>query len=481
VSDRTLPARPSLEQYKKQAKDLLKRCKAGDAAALERIKRHHARFSRSSDVALRAAKLALADMQHVIAREHSFDSWPSFASEIEARSRTIPVQVWAEAERALVAGDVATLDQLLKRHPRLRKERPQSSWLGDLMPDYTSGDARAIVARNHEFASWHEFEAFAAALRDPTSSVARFEAAVDAIVVGDVQKLERSLRDDPELIRARSKRKHRSALLHYVGSNGVESWRQRTPRNVAAVAKRLLEAGAEVDAVADMYGGSKTLGLAATSMHPAQAGVLDELLDVLVAHGAAIAGPGLVNSCLANGRKTGAEMLARRGAPLDLEGAAGVGRLDLVQNYFDDSGKLGPRATPVQMRDAFTWACEFGRADVVEFLLGRGMDVTARLRHHGQTGLHWAAVGGHVSTVHSLLRHGAPVDAADETWGGTPIAWALHGWSEPQPDADREAPYEVVALLVAAGATVMPAWLEDEKLARDPRMLAALRGAGSSA
>ncbi|HEY5568023.1 MAG TPA: ankyrin repeat domain-containing protein [Gammaproteobacteria bacterium] len=477
MADSNLPARPNLEQYKKQAKELLKRCKAGDAASLQRIKRQHPRFAKSGDAALRAAKLALADMQLVIAREHGFQSWASFADEVAARGSGVAPHVWKEAEDAVVDGDIAALERLLAQHPQIRKARPQSSWLGGLTPDYSSRDARTIIARNHEFAAWPEFAAFAEALRDKSSPVARFEAAVDAIIAGDVAALERLLRDDPELIRARSKRKHRSMLLHYVGSNGVESWRQRTPKNIASIARLLLEAGADVDAVADMYGGSKTLGLAATSMHPAQAGVLDELVDVLVEYGAAIVGPGLVNGCLANGRRIGAEMLARRGAPLDFEGAAGVGRLDLVRGFFDGDGTSTRIATAAQLRDAFTWACEFGRADVVEFLLAQGMDVSARLKHHGQTGLHWAACGGHVDTVKALLRRGAPVDANDETWGGTPLAWTLFAWNDPPPDVASHRYYEVVALLVAAGATVAPEWLQDERVAHDARMLAALDAA----
>ena len=44
-------------------------------------------------------------------------------------------------------------------------------------------------------------------------------------------------------------RSHRATLLHYVGANGVEDYRQRSPQNAVAVAEALLAAGAEVDAV----------------------------------------------------------------------------------------------------------------------------------------------------------------------------------------------------------------------------------------
>jgi hypothetical protein len=183
------------------------------------------------------------------------------------------------------------------------------------------------------------------------------------------------------------------------------------------------------------------------------AGVQDELMQCLLDAGAAIDGNSwnIVNGCLANGRSSAAEFLASRGARLDLEGAAGVGRLDLVESFFNPDGTLKPTATKAQMKDGFTWACEFGRTNVVDFLLRMGMDVAARLKHHGQTGLHWAAGGGHVDTVKLLLERNAPVDAKDETWGGTPLSWALFGGNNPTPGTTPERYAQVVALLVSAG------------------------------
>ena len=92
-----LPARPSLEQYKKQAKDLLKAFKAvparqsGDPQAIRRIKKHHPRLGKMPETELRVAKFALADAQLVVAREHGFESWPKFSKLVEAltRARTV--------------------------------------------------------------------------------------------------------------------------------------------------------------------------------------------------------------------------------------------------------------------------------------------------------------------------------------------------------------------------------------------------------
>ena len=223
----------------------------------------------------------------------------------------------------------------------------------------------------------------------------QFEAAVDAIVSGDLATLKKLLSENPELVRARSTREHRSTLLHYVSANGVEDFRQKTPKNIVEITKLLLKAGADVNAESDAYGGrSTTLGLTATSWHPEDAGVQLPLMELLIDHGAIIDGPdggSAVNGCLHNGRGEAAEFFASRGARLDLEGAAGVGRLDVVKSFFNDDGSLKPPATQQQMKDGFAWACQFGRTSVVDFLLQRGMDVDAKLKHDGQTGLHWAA------------------------------------------------------------------------------------------
>src|SRR5436309_4966003 len=358
---RELPDRPNLDQYKKQAKELVKAAKAGDARAFVLMREHHPRLKQLPEDQLHRTKFALADAQLVVARAHGFDSWPKFAKHIEAITSESSSRIWT-----------------------------------------------------------------------------------------------------------------------------------RTPKNIVKVAEALLDAGADINATADMYGGgSATLGLAATSIHPVTAGVQDELMAFLLARGASRGGDKgtaawskLINACHANGRPGAAEFLARRADGLDLEAAAGVGRLDIVKAFFDANGRLTANATKKQMEDGFTWACEYGRTDVVEFLLQRGMDVAAKLRHHRQTGMHWAAYGGYADTVRVLLRHKAPVNVKDDTFEGTPLGWALYAWAGGGPHAGDRRYYDVVKLLVAAGATVATEWLnEDERdfpiakrIREDSVMRAALGG-----
>ncbi|HAB17680.1 MAG TPA: hypothetical protein DCE44_14650 [Verrucomicrobiales bacterium] len=260
----------------------------------------------------------------------------------------------------------------------------------------------------------------------------------------------------------------------------MESWRQKTPANAVEIANLLLDAGAEVDAMADMYGGSTTLGLVATSIHPLQAGVQNALIEALLGRGAATdhaqaAGnrQGVVNGCLANGRPGAAEYLAERGARLDLEGAAGVGRIGVVKEFFREDGQLKSGATREQAQSGLQWACQYGRTAVAEFLLERGLD--GGELHRGQTALHWAAYGGHADIVKALLRHGPAVDLRDEAFGNTPLGWALYGWTHPPIEGTSGRFYEVVAALTAAGATVEPQNLPTAKVAADPKMAAALR------
>jgi ankyrin repeat protein len=302
-----------------------------------------------------------------------------------------------------------------------------------------------------------------------------FNAAVDAIINGDSAALSRLLRANPELVRFRSTGPHRSTLLHYVSANGVEDVLQKTPKNIVEIANLLLDAGADVNAESDAYGGHSTaLNLTATSCHPENAGVQIELMTLLLERGARI-GDSDVNACLHNGRGAAAEFLAARGGSLDLEGAAGVGRLDLVERWFDADGRLRSPATRDQMADGFAWACEYGRTSVVAYLLDRGIRADEKLRQHGQTGLHWAAYGGHANIVKLLLERGAPVDTRDDTYHGTPLGWALHRWSTLAESARSERCYETVALLVRAGAKPDPP-RNDAAIRSDSRMAAALRG-----
>lgn len=288
------------------------------------------------------------------------------------------------------------------------------------------------------------------------STADKFELAVDAIVSGNIDELKVLLKVNPELIHERSARPHNAMLLHYTAANGVEDERQKTPKNIVEITKLLLASGAEVDA--ETHGGT-TLGLVATSCHPRLAGVQIELLETLIAHSASVDGaPGGWNPLLAslhNGRPEAAFYLAQKGAKLDLEGAAGVGRLDVVRIYFKDDGSLKDTATQKQMESGFRWACEYGRNEVVEFLLDKGIDIQTG-ENTDMTGLHWAIVGAQLDTIRLLLKRGASLKALN-VYGGDALSqvfWCITNHTHMQKEYTA-----VIELILASGADIVPGYL----------------------
>jgi ankyrin repeat protein len=355
-----LPPRPDIDHYRKLAKDLQRACRSGSggSAAVHEWARH-----------------------------------------------------WIEALTRLpgVAAEPAAIDHTVRDI-----ERRWAKWATpERIERCLLTDAQYFVALEHGFASWPKFVNHLAGLSDTSSPIFLFEAATDAIVAGDVVTLRALLRAHPELARARSTREHHSTLLHYVSANGVEHYRQKTPANIVELTQVLIEAGADVNAESNAYGGGSTaLGLTATSIHPENAGVQTALLELLLGAGATTARDLTIRGCLANGQGDAARFFADRGLPMDLEEAAGVGRLDVVRRYIDADGTLRNGATQEQLESGFRYACGFGHIDVATFLLDGGVDPNVA-NEEGQTALHWTAFGPHLEVARLLLARGARREVRD--------------------------------------------------------------------
>lgn len=93
----------------------------------------------------------------------------------------------------------------------------------------------------------------------------------------------------------------------------------------------------------------------------------------------------------------------------------------------------------------------------------------------GETALHWAALLGEDRLAGRLIESVDP-NLKDKKYKSSSLGWAVHGWCNP-PAGNHGRQLEVVRLLVAAGATVEPEWMESEKIASSPAMLAALKAA----
>jgi ankyrin repeat protein len=400
-----LPLRPNPERYKKLAKDLIKACKSDDPDAI-------------GDWAEAWVKMRVKRSGMELKRKES-----------------VAIRRWTEQVESFAQRTLLNQDGLQCR----------------------LADAHLVIARSHGFASWPTFSKHVDELSRRSSLVAKFETAADAICNGDVKTLKRLLAQEPRLIHSRSTREHKATLLHYVSANGVEGYRQKTPRNIVEIAQVLLNDGAEVNAEADVYGGgATTLGLVATSVHPFRAGVQNPLMQILLDHGADIdhetSGGNFqsaVAGALANGRGEAAVFLADRGARLDLESAAGVGRLDVVKGFFNADGRLKRKTPRKQLQSALKGACAWGRLNVVEFLLDKDVDLSID-KGDGQTPLHCAAIGGQLETIKFLLKHNAPLEVRN-MYGGTVLGQTL--WSAAH-GGDPKLYAEIIKVLIAAGAKI---------------------------
>ena len=288
--------------------------------------------------------------------------------------------------------------------------------------------------------------------------------------------IQRLLRHHRDLVLARSARPHHATLLHYVSANGVEDVRQKTPPNAVVVATALLEAGAEVDASADTYGGGPQqtpLNLLVSSAHPARAGLQAALVDVLADFGAAVDGVeddgSPLQTALAYHYPHAGERLVARGARVDsILTAAGLGRVDLVDQFIGPDGELRagvplppanglgvPHEGQAHAEVALVWAAALGHANVVTFLADRGVRLSAT-DHRGFSALHWAAFQGHRDVINVLLARRAPLEIRNvyggtvlgqTVWAATHVDGVFHGATFTRVDY---AP--IVERLLAAGA-----------------------------
>src|SRR5438093_5624520 len=116
TTSKSLPARPSLESLRKQAKKLARDITAGDAGAIARAR-----------VQLPNVDLPLTqrNAQLVMAREYGHTGWQDLTAEVSKRLGGGLEWAAAQARRVIHDNDVERLKQLLAEYPALL------SWQGD--------------------------------------------------------------------------------------------------------------------------------------------------------------------------------------------------------------------------------------------------------------------------------------------------------------------------------------------------------------
>ena len=454
-----LPARPDLEQLRKQAKDLLKSVHAGQPDALRRFREHHPEQL--------PASISLADAQLVLAREHGFASWPKLKEHIHAvlLETRDPLELFKDAFHA---DDAVLFAKLLERYPAIKARLNEPIGPFD-SPVIIHAKSRAMLdvllaagADINGKSRWWAggFGLLHGAPPELAAYAIERGGFVDvhaAARLGLKERLRELLAADPSLVHAR-------------GGDG------QTPLHFAAnveIVEALLAHGADPD-VRDVDHEST----------PAQ-WMLGERMEI-------------------------AQFLVRRGCWTDLLLAAAVGDLELVRRHLDaDPARIHlrvddahfPKANPRSGGTIYQWtlgwhssahevARKFGRTDVLALLLERspvelkllalalghdaagvngllatnpevvrhlsletqrqvahaarnndtaavrlmleaGWPVDAKGQHQG-TALHWAAFHGNLEMVEAILPHRPPLDLPDADHKAPPIGWATfgseHGW-----------------------------------------------------
>ena len=481
---KSLPPRPSLEQLKKQAKDLLKSHASGTDESLARIRENHPHFDNAARSELQNAKFSLSDAQLVIAREYGFASWPKLKEHIRSvqLETSDPLELLKQAFRD---DDSELVRAVLECTPevRARINEPIASFDSPAITHVRSRemldvllDAGAdINAKSRWWAGG--FGLLHGATPDLAAYAIQRGALVDihaAARLGMIDRVRELVSSHPSLVHARGG--DGQTALHFAVS--VE------------IAEFLLDHGAEIDA--------RDVDHEST---PAQYMVRD--------------------------RQPVAACLVRHGCKTDILLAAALGREDLVRRHLDTdpecirvrvSNEHFPMITHKSGGTIYQWtlgwyvsayevAKEFGHDQILgllnerspadvrlvaagwaadEFaitqLLAENPGLVARLSkadqrqlahaarnnnlpavrtmlaagwpldvtgQHRATPLHWAAFHGNAEMVEEILRYKPPLECTDADFNGTPLRWAIHGSKNGWHCDDGNYPAAVEALLNA--------------------------------
>ncbi|HET9524892.1 MAG TPA: ankyrin repeat domain-containing protein [Pyrinomonadaceae bacterium] len=275
---------------------------------------------------------------------------------------------------------------------------------------------------------------------------AKFHPAMKAVKAGDLETFKELIAKDPSLATSRSTRSH-PTLLQCVVLDGKDG-----PHNVE-MARILIDAGAELN---EPFGATASMDNRACA-------------ELLLDHGAAIDGTGgwspLEEALYWNSKNVIALLLERGAKVQNLRTAAGLGRTDLIESYFNADGTLKPEAGKINwpwgdleaiersnhdprgkqsladcvkswsqdqqgiVNNAFVFACMHGHIEAAKLLLEKGADINAIPGgfDYAGTGLHYAALNGHRAMVEFLLAQGADRTIKDTKVGSTAAGWAEYG------------------------------------------------------
>ena len=427
---RPLPARPSLEYARKEAKALLRRLRAGDPDALDRFREYHP--------LLAPHDARLADTQLVVAREHGFASWPKLVRYMDDVERQQQAHVQVHHDQSYFEGYV---QHLLAQHRE--RGRAAGRTLAAYVPRFYGlsvddvfahvvheDEARLAAARAHGAPSWEvllDRGGHDARTRTPPWDIDPMRLAANAMETGDVRALEQVVEAHPELLNPsehdislgrtlmgtalvvvqRVGAATMQPIIDWLASHGFYSQRELDMRLCGHV-------GMTVDEVNDLL----ERGANPRATAPNGIPVLDHAI-VRYWNGDAV------------------DIIAAPTTPRDAFWiAAGLGNVEGVHRFFDRNGKLtraayrdrpdfvavGARGFMPQLPDAddeevlveaLLIATLNQRTTVIEYLTSRGAPVNSLV--FGTSLITIAAGNAMTTAAECLVRCGADIDLRG--WG----------------------------------------------------------------
>jgi ankyrin repeat protein len=493
VSD-SLPDRPDLGQLRRRAKELRDAARAGDAAAVQRLVRHHP-TPPTGPVRLAAAQL-------VIARELGFPSWPALTAALEAG---------AAARRTLAAFLADSVDDRMRQAAGILRADPviaerslaAAAVLGDAaaVRAHLAADPGAAVALDEE-RGWPPL-LYACYSRWPRVEPDRAPGLAEVVRLLLAAGADANTNDGGQ-------RRYHSALRGSVEVNNPD------------VTEALLNAGAHPDPgqpIADatahrdlrclrllLSHGARVastwaVGAAVFNDNPGAAALVLDALATAGGSPASAAGPARAASAAsdelpdaaANASVAVVEALLNAGADPQATDSEGISALRLAV-------RAGRSETAAKLRafgavedgtevDRFLGACLNADRPAVERLLADHPDLPGRLtnqdravicqaaesrpaetlalmlefgfspnaRRFGETPLHGAAYHGNAAAVRVLLEAGAEVDARDERFESAALTFATVGSGERSGEPGDWT--GTVRRLIEAGASTHGVWL----------------------
>jgi hypothetical protein len=440
---RTLPANPSHEHLRKQAKRLAKTQDLKLAAAQRRLATEYgysswaalmrvvdgasaARKTQSASLSIAAAQADEASVRTLLARGEPADGltgdrplWHVCASEAPAARRVAVARLLLEASastRWYGKDNTLPLHQAARRGPlelvELLIRHGALSW---------QADGRGRTALDHaRKGTAPDRQRIIELLDRPVIRDKPFREAVSAIHAGNVAALSRLLDRHPNLLRERviepdcyPQDYFRDPKLFWFIANNPALTR-KMPANIVEIGRAMIERGVEKTDL------DYTLELVMSSAEARKQGRQAALVGLLIEAGAT-ATPQAIRVALAHWELEPILLLLARGMAMTAPIAAALGRPHMLASLLPD-------ASAEDRQEALGLAVINRQLEAARLCLDAGADPNGFLPvHRHSMPLHQASINEHVEMMTLLVAHGARLDAHDTLWDGTPLDWAVHG------------------------------------------------------